>query len=316
MPENVIIIGSGCAGLTAAIYAARANLAPLVITGQEIGGQIALTNEVENYPGFPDGITGPELVALMQKQAEKFGARIEIDFVTDVNLKTHPFQVKTSNGVSHEAISVIVATGASPRQLEVPGEKELMGRGVSYCATCDGFFFRGKAIAVVGGGDSALQEGLFLTRFGSKVSVIHRRDSLRAQPILQDRARENPKMDFVWNSVVKEIKGDGTVKTLVLENTRDGALSEMPAQGVFVYVGHTPNTELFKGQLEMNAEGFIRVDEYLRTNIPGVFAAGEAHDHHFKQAVVAAGYGCMAAMEAEKFLAEWEHAQKAEGSNQ
>ncbi|MBI3536955.1 MAG: thioredoxin-disulfide reductase [Chloroflexi bacterium] len=310
MTENVIIIGSGCAGLTAAIYTARANLSPLLITGQEIGGQIALTNEVENYPGFPDGITGPELIALMQKQAEKFGTRIEIDFVTEVNLKTHPFPVKTANGSAFEANAVIVATGASPKRLDVPGEKELMGRGVSYCATCDGFFFRGKEIAVVGGGDSALQEGLFLTRFGSQVSIIHRRDSLRAQPILQDRARENPKMKFVWNSVVKEIKGNGSVRELILENTQTGAVSELSAQGVFVYVGHTPNTELFKGQLEMNDEDYILVDDKLHTNIPGVFTAGESHDHHFRQAVVSAGYGCMAAMEAEKFIAEFEHGRK------
>ena len=308
MTENIIIIGSGPAGLTAAIYAARANQTPLLITGNEIGGQIATTNEVENYPGFPDGITGPELVAVMQKQAERFGARVEIDYVTKVNLKTHPFELETENGKTYHAKSLIVATGASARKLDVPGEKELAGRGVSYCATCDGFFFRNKEIAVVGGGDSALQEGLFLTKFASKVHIIHRRDALRAQPILQDRARENPKMNFVWNSVVKEIKGNGSVQTLVLENTRTHAVSELPAQGIFVYVGHTPNTELFKGQLEMNEEGYIKVDERLHTSVPGVFAAGEAHDHIFRQAVVSAGYGCMAQMEAEKFLADWEHA--------
>lgn len=310
MVENIIIIGSGPAGLTAAIYAARANQSPLVITGNEIGGQIATTNEVENYPGFPDGITGPELVAVMQKQAERFGARIEIDYVTKVNLKTHPFELETEGGKAYQAKSLIVATGASARKLDVPGEKELAGRGVSYCATCDGFFFRNKEIAVVGGGDSALQEGLFLTKFASKVHIIHRRDALRAQPILQDRARENPKMNFVWNSVVKEIKGNGSVQTLVLENTRTHAVSELPAQGIFVYVGHTPNTELFKGQLEMNEEGYIKVDGRLHTSVPGVFAAGEAHDHIFRQAVVSAGYGCMAEMEAEKWLAEWEHSRK------
>ena len=192
----------------------------------------------------------------------------------------------------------------------MPGELELTGRGVSYCATCDGFFFRGKEIAVVGGGDSALQEGLFLTRFASKVNIIHRRDSLRAQPILQDRARENPKMNFVWNSVVKEIKGNGSVQKLVVQNANTGALADLPAQGIFVYIGHDPNTALFKGQLEMNDEGYLKVDEYLHTNVPGVFAAGESHDHHFRQAVVSAGYGCMAEMEAEKFLAEWEHEHK------
>ncbi|MBI4785817.1 MAG: thioredoxin-disulfide reductase [Chloroflexi bacterium] len=307
MAENVVIIGSGPAGLTAAIYAARANLSPLLITGQEIGGQIALTNEVENYPGFPEGITGPELVDLMQKQAMKFGARIEIDFVSEVNLKTHPFQLKTQNGLEYEAKTLIAATGASPRRLNVPGEKELMGRGVSYCATCDGFFFRGKEIAVVGGGDSALQEGLFLTRFAAKVHVIHRRDQFRAQPILQDRARENQKMNFVWNSVIKEIKGNGAVQSLALENTRTGDVTQFPAQGVFVYIGHTPNTELFKGQLDMDEEGYLNVDERLHTNIPGIFAAGETHDRVFRQAVVSAGYGCMAQMEAEKFLADMEH---------
>ena len=308
MAESLIIIGSGPAGLSAAIYAARGNLKPLVMTGQEIGGQISLTNEVENYPGFPDGVTGPDLVQLMQKQAEKFGARVEIDTVTEVNLKTHPFQLKTQNGAAYEAKALIVATGASPRRLNVPGERELTGRGVSYCATCDGFFFRNKEIAVVGGGDSALQEGLFLTKFASKVHIIHRRAQLRAQKILQDRAHENGRINFVWNSVVKEIKGNGKVETLVLENTQTRARAELPAQGIFVYIGHIPNTSLFKGQLEMNEEGFIVVDTRQHTSVRGVFAAGESHDHVFKQAVVAAGYGCMAAMEAEKFVAEWEHA--------
>ncbi len=303
MAENIVIIGSGPAGLTAAIYAARANLSPVLFTGQEIGGQIALTNEVENYPGFPDGITGPELVDLMQKQAKRFGARIEIDFVTEVNLKTHPFKVTTQNGLELETRTLIAASGASPRRLNVPGEKELMGRGVSYCATCDGFFFRGKEIAVVGGGDSALQEGLFLTRFANKVNIIHRRDQLRAQPILQDRARENAKINFVWNSVVKQVNGEQRVENLTLQNTVTGKQSEFPAQGLFVYVGHFPNTGLYKGQLDMDEEGYLIVDARLHTNIPGVFAAGETHDKRFRQAIVSAGYGCMAQMEAEKFLA-------------
>lgn len=303
MPENIIIIGSGPAGLTAATYAARANQSPLVITGRDLGGQIATTDQVENYPGFPDGVTGPELVELMQKQALKFGARIETDFVTEVNLKTHPFQLKTENGNTYEAKSIIVATGASPRKLNVPGEKEFAGRGVSYCATCDGFFFRNKEIAVVGGGDSALQEGLFLTKFANKVHIIHRRDALRAQPILQDRAHHEPKVNFVWNSVVKQIKGNGKMERLVIENTQTHAQSELSAQGIFVYVGHTPNTQLFKGQLEMDEEGYIKVNDRLHTSVPGVFAAGEAHDHVFRQAVVSAGYGCMAEMEAEKWLA-------------
>ncbi len=307
MAENVIIIGSGTAGLTAAIYAARANLNPLLISGNEFGGQIALTNEVENYPGFPEGITGPELVDLMKKQAERFGARLVTDHVAQVNFKTHPFQLETENGDSYAAKAVIVATGAAPRRLGVPGENEFMGRGVSYCATCDGFFFRGKEIAVVGGGDSALQEGLFLTRFASRVHIIHRRDQLRAQPILQDRARENSKMNFVWNSAVREIGGNGTVERVQLENLNSGQARDLPVQGVFVYIGHTPNTQLFEGQLVMDEEGYVTVDERLHTNVAGVFAAGETHDHIFRQAVVSAGFGCMAAMEAEKFLAELEH---------
>ena len=307
MTENLIIIGSGPAGLSAAIYAARGNLRPLVLTGQEIGGQIALTNEVENYPGFPEGITGPELVQLMQKQAEKFGARVEVDTVTQVDLQTHPFELKTINGATYQANALIIATGASPRRLNVPGERELTGRGVSYCATCDGFFFRNKEIAVVGGGDSALQEALFLTKFASRVHIIHRRDQLRAQKILQDRARANDKIQFVWNSVVKEIKGSGKVEALVLENVQTRIQSELPVQGVFVYIGHLPNTALFKGQLEMDEEGYLKVDARLHTNIPGVFAAGESHDHIFRQAVISAGYGTMAELEAEKWLAEWEH---------
>ena len=307
MTENLMIIGSGPAGLTAAIYAARANQSPLVITGNEIGGQIATTNEVENYPGFVDGVTGPELVQLMQKQAQKFGARIEMDYVTAVDLHARPFKLETQNGNTYHTQALIVATGASARKLNVPGEKEFAGRGVSYCATCDGFFFRGKEIAVIGGGDSALQEGLFLTKFASKVHIIHRRDQLRAQPILQDRARNDPKINFVWNSVVKEIQGSAKVETLVLENPRTHAIAELPVQGIFVYVGHTPNTQLFQGQLAMDAEGYIQVDARLHTNVPGVFAAGEAHDHVFRQAVISAGYGCMAEMEAEKFLAELAH---------
>ncbi|TAH51722.1 MAG: thioredoxin-disulfide reductase [Chloroflexota bacterium] len=307
MSENVIIIGSGPAGLTAALYAARANLDPLLISGNEFGGQIALTNEVENYPGFPDGITGPELTELMKQQAEKFGARVEQDHVSRVDFSKHPFTLDTENGARYNAQSVIIATGASPRRLGVPGELELTGRGVSYCATCDGFFFRGKDVAVIGGGDSALQEGLFLTRFASQVHIIHRRSELRAQQILQERARENPKINFVWDSVVQDIRGNGTVNALALVNVRTGDKSELPVNGVFVYIGHYPNTDLFKGQLEMNDEGYLKVDERLHTKIPGVFAAGEAHDHVFKQAIVSAGFGCMAAMEAEKFLADLEH---------
>ncbi len=303
MTENLIIIGAGPAGLSAAIYAARGNLAPLVLTGQSLGGQIVLTNELENFPGFPEGITGLELAQLMQKQAERFGARLEADSVTRVDLQTRPFRVETQNGATYTARALIIATGASPRRLNVPGENELTGRGVSYCATCDGFFFRNKEIAVVGGGDSAMQESLFLTRFASKVHLIHRRDQLRAQPILQDRARAEPKITFVWNSVVKEIRGAGKVEGLVLENMQTRARSEIPVQGVFIYVGYIPNTELFRGQLEIDEEGYLKVDARQRTNIPGVFAAGEVHDRVFRQAIVSAGYGAMAEIEAERYLA-------------
>ncbi|MDL1897755.1 thioredoxin-disulfide reductase [Anaerolineae bacterium CFX7] len=307
MTENVIIIGSGPAGLTAALYTARANLNPLLISGNEFGGQIALTNEVENYPGFPDGITGPELTELMKQQAEKFGARFESDHVQRVDFQTHPFVLETENGARYETKSVVIATGASPRRLGVPGELELTGRGVSYCATCDGFFFRGKEVAVIGGGDSALQEGLFLTRFAARVHIIHRRSQLRAQPILQARAKENPKINFVWDSIVEKIHGDGALDAVDLINVRTGAASQLPVQGLFVYIGHIPNTQLFVGQLDMDDEGYLRVNERLHTKIPGVLAAGEAHDHIFKQAVISAGYGSMAAMEVEKFLADLEH---------
>src|SRR5262245_17584732 len=257
MSENVIIIGFGPAGLTAALYTARANLNPLLISGNDYGGQIALTNEVENYPGFPDGITGPELTELMRRQAEIFGARIEQDHVSRVDLSRHPFTLETENGEKHQAKSVIIATGASPRRLGVPGEMELTGRGVSYCATCDGFFFRGKPVAVIGGGDSALQEGLFLTRFASEVHIVHRRNELRAQPILKERAFDHPKINFIWDTVVEDIHGNGNVDLVNLVNVRTGGRSELPVSGVFVYIGHYPNTEMFRGQLDMNDEGYL-----------------------------------------------------------
>jgi thioredoxin reductase (NADPH) len=303
--ENVIIIGSGPAGLTAALYAARANLDPLVITGNELGGQIATTTDVENFPGFPEGVTGPELYELLREQAERFGARIEIDEVTEVNLHQQPFQVQTHSG-EFQAEALILATGATPRKLGVPGEAELIGRGVSYCATCDGFFFRGKEIIVVGGGDSAIQEGLFLTKFASEVHVVHRRDQLRAGAVLQARAFKNEKMGFIWDTVVTEILGDGAVHAARLKNVKTGEVIDKPIDGVFVYIGHLPNTQLYQGQLEMDHEGYLIVDSRLHTNIPGVFAAGEIHDKVFRQAVVSAGFGCMAAMEAEKYLASLE----------
>lgn len=300
--EDVIILGSGCAGLTAAIYAARASLQPLVITGNEFGGQIATTTEVENYPGFPTGLQGPELTEQMKQQAERFGTRLEYDEVIEVDLKRKPIVLKTHTA-TYETKALIVATGASPRKLAVPGELELTGRGVSYCATCDGFFFRDKEIMVVGGGDSALQEGLFLTKFGSHVTVVHRRDQLRAGPALVEKAQRNNKLSFLWNKVVTQINGDGALKQVTLKDTLTGETSESRVDGLFIYIGHLPNTNLFKSQLEMDHEDYLVVDPYLHTNVPGVFAAGEVHDKRFRQAIVSAGFGCMAAMEAEKYLA-------------
>lgn len=300
--ENVIIIGSGPAGLTAALYTARANLNPLVITGHELGGQIATTTDVENFPGFPEGLTGPELTELMKKQAERFGARLEFDTITSVDLTQPPFRL-AGNNAEYSAKSLIIATGASPRKLGVPGEKELVGRGVSYCATCDGFFFRNKELMVVGGGDSALQEALFLTKFASKVQIVHRRDSLRAGPALRERANKNEKISYLWNSVITEVQGDKAVKAVRLKNVQTGEETSRAVDGVFVYIGHIPNTELFRGKLAMDEEGYLSVDHRLHTSIPGVFAAGEAHDRWFRQAIASSGYGCMAAMEVEKYLA-------------
>jgi len=304
--ENVIIIGSGPAGLTAGLYAARAELKPLLLTGNEIGGQISLTTDVENYPGFPEAITGPELIERMREQAEKFGCRIEYDYVTRVDFLRHPFIIETGNGRRYAAKAVIVATGATPRRLGVPGEQEFIGRGVSYCATCDGFFFRGKELVVVGGGDSALEEGLFLTRFATKVRIVHRRDQLRASQILQRRAFANDKIEFIWNSIVTAIHGDGGVRSVSLKNVKTGEESELKTDGVFIYIGHIPNTQLFVGQLEMDPDGYLIVDKRMRTNIPGVFAAGDVQDRYFRQVATAVGQGCAAAMEAEKFIAELE----------
>ena len=303
--EDIVILGSGCAGLTAAIYAARASLNPLVITGNEFGGQIATTTEVENYPGFPNGLQGPELTEQMKQQAERFGARLEYDEVVAVDLSQKPIVLRTHSG-QIETQSLVVATGASPRKLGVPGELELTGRGVSYCATCDGFFFRGKEIMVVGGGDSALQEGLFLTKFGSHVTIVHRRDQLRAGPALIEKAQRNAKLSFLWNKVVTRIDCNGVLQQVILKDTLTGETSEARVDGLFVYIGHLPNTALFKGQLDMDHEGYLIVDPFLHTNVPGVFAAGEAHDKHFRQAIVSAGFGCMAALEAEKYLSSLE----------
>ncbi|MFQ5855129.1 MAG: thioredoxin-disulfide reductase [Anaerolineae bacterium] len=303
--ENVIIIGSGPAGLTAALYTGRANLEPLVITGSQIGGQISITNEVENYPGFPEGTTGPELAELMKAQAERFGARFDIDEVIEVDVGGWPLGVKT-HGAEYEAKAVIIATGASPRKLGVPGEEEFTGRGVSYCATCDGFFFRGKDVVVVGGGDSAAEEGIFLTKFANSVRIIHRRDELRAGPILAERARNNPKISFIWNTIVEKIVGDGAVQAVEIANVKTGEKQTLTTDGVFIYIGHYPNSEIFEGVLEMDEHGYLITDDAKRTNVRGVFAAGEIDDPVYRQIATSVGEGCKAAMEAGRFLEELE----------
>lgn len=300
--ENLIIIGSGPAGLTAALYAARANLNPLLITGNEIGGQIAITNDVENYPGF-DSILGPDLTDKMKAQAEKFGTRIEYSYVSEVDFsKGSPFTVKTYNA-EYQAKAVIITTGASAKRLGVPGEEEFIGRGVSYCATCDGFFFKGKDVMVVGGGDSALQEGLFLTKYATQVRIVHRRDSLRAGEFLKARAAENEKIKFVWDTALEEIKGNGAVKEVVTKNLKTGKTESLKTDGVFVFVGHFPNTDIFKGQLAMDEQNFLITDKNMQTSVEGVFAAGEVQDPIYKQAISSAGQGCQAAIAAERWLA-------------
>ena len=300
-PVKVLVIGSGPAGFAAALYAARANLDPVVLTGLEFGGQASLTFTIENYPGFPEGVGGSELAQLFQKQAEKFGAQVEFDTATEVDLSERPFRVKTYNA-TYLADSLIVSTGATSRHLDVPGEKELTGRGVSYCATCDGWFFREKDVVVVGGGDSALEEGLFLTRYAKSVTIVHRRDQLRAGAVLQERAQTNPKVKFIWNAVITEIIGKDAVKAVCLKDLVTGKTWEYPTDGVFIFIGHTPNTQLFQGQLDLDDKGYIEVDNLQRTNVPGVFAAGEASDPHFRQVITSAGMGAAAAMEANHFL--------------
>jgi len=302
-PRNVIIIGSGPAGLTAGIYAARANLKPLLIEGVEAGGQLMLTTMVENWPGFRDGIMGPDLMAEMRVQSERFGAEMIQGNVERVDLCGQPIVVKTSDA-EYRARTLIIATGASARLLGLPSERTLMGHGVSTCATCDGYFFRGKPIAVVGGGDSAMEEAMFLTRFASHVTVVHRRDTLRASKIMQDKAFANEKISFEWNTEVEQIKdtGAGAVTAMVLRNSVTGAVKEIAVDGVFVAIGHTPNTSLFKGQLDTDANGYIVTHSGTRTSVPGVFACGDVQDPVFRQAVTAAGTGCMAAIEAERWL--------------
>jgi thioredoxin reductase (NADPH) len=306
--ENVIIVGSGPAGWSAAIYVARANLRPLLITGNDLGGQIALTTEVENFPGF-ESIQGPELVERMQRQAERFDTEVLIDYVTEIDVNGPPFTVKTAGGLEFKTKGLVIATGASPRRLGVPGEEMLTGRGVSYCATCDGFFFRNQEVAVVGGGDTAMEEALYLTKFASKVTVIHRRDELRASKIMQERAIRNEKIAFKWNSAVEDIRGteeNGIRKLthIVLKNTQTGELEDFPLDGLFMGIGHRPNTDLFTGVLDMDENGYlIPRDRSSYTNIDGVFACGDVQDHVYRQAITAAGSGCMAAIDAERWLA-------------
>ncbi len=302
-PENnekhvsMLIIGSGPAGLSAALYAARADLNPVVLTGMELGGQVSLTYAVENYPGFPDGVGGNELVEKFQKQAERFGAQVEFDTATEVDLSKTPFLVSTYN-TNYLADSLIITTGATPLHLNIPGEQKLTGRGVSYCATCDGWFFKDKDVAVVGGGDSALEEAIFLTRYAKSVTIIHRRDELRAGAILQNRAMENPKIKFEWNTIVTEIVGEDALKTLRLKDVISGEGRDHATDGLFIFIGHRPNSEIFKGQLEIDNQGYIIVDNKMHTNVPGVYAAGEVADPNFRQVITSAGMGAAAAMQA------------------
>jgi thioredoxin reductase (NADPH) len=302
--ENVIIIGSGCAGLTAAIYAARANLKPLVIDGHEPGGQLSLTTHVENFPGFPEGILGPELIENMRKQAQKFGAEFKAGTVSEVDLTSGPFKVK-SGDVAYETRTVIVAAGATARLLGLQGEKELIGKGVSTCATCDGYFFRGKPIAVVGGGDSAMEEANFLSRYATKVYLIHRREEFRASKIMIDRAKANPKVEFLVPYTVDMIHAPKDLVTgLHLMHTKTGETKTVDVDGVFVAIGHEPNSTVFRGKLDMDENGYLLAKHGSLTNIPGVFVAGDVQDHRYRQAITAAGSGCMAAIDAEKFLEE------------
>lgn len=298
---KMLILGSGPAGLAAALYAARAELAPLLLTGAQLGGQAALTYTIENYPGFPEGVGGAQLGELFQKQAERFGTRLEFDTANKVDLSARPFKIQGEAG-AYEADTLIVTTGADPVHLNVPGEESLTGRGVSYCATCDGAFFKDKKVVVVGGGDSALEEALFLTRYASSVTIVHRRAELRAGAILQKRATEHPKISFIWNSVVTEITGTDKVKSVRLKNNQTGEQSIFETDGIFIFVGHTPNTQLFAGQLKMDARGYIETDLQMQTSVPGVFAAGEAADPHFRQVITSAGMGAAAAIQATRFL--------------
>lgn len=303
---KVVIIGSGPAGLTAAVYAARADLAPVMVEGIEAGGQLMLTTEVENYPGFIDGIMGPDLMERMRKQAARFGTEYVTDNATDVDFSQSPFTVTTSDRTLR-AQTVIISTGATARMLDVPGEHELLGRGVSTCATCDGFFFRDKELVVVGGGDSAMEEATFLTKFATKVTIVHRRSELRASKIMQQRAFENEKIDFVWDSTVAEVYGNGKVEGVKLQSLRDGETTDLATDGVFIAIGHIPNTSLFEDKLALTEGYIVTPGETTETSVPGVFAAGDVVDFRYRQAITAAGMGCMAAIDAERYLESQEH---------
>jgi len=305
--HRLVIVGSGPAGYTAAIYAGRAELAPLVVAGLQFGGQLMLTTDVENYPGFPEGVSGPEMMELFQKQAERFGANVLLEDATQVDLSRRPFRIATAER-AYTADAVILATGATAKWLGLPSEQRLTNRGVSACATCDGALYRGKAMAVVGGGDTAMEEALFLTRFAPSVKVIHRRDALRASKIMQERALRNEKIEFVWNSEVEEVLGDEFVTGVQIRNLVSGERSELPVEALFVAIGHQPNTALFRGQIDLDPTGYIQVTRGTRTSVEGVFACGDAMDPTYRQAVTAAGTGCMAAIDAERWLAEHEGA--------
>ena len=305
-PENVIIIGGACAGYTAAIYAARANLLPLLLVGDLDGGQLAQTSDVENYPGFPEGILGPDLMQKFRAQAERFGTRVQSGYVAEVEFKQRPFTLKTSEGETYHAHTVIIATGATARWLDIPSEQKLRGKGVSACATCDGFFFKGKELAVIGGGDSAMEEGTFLTKFATKVTIIHRRDAFRASKIMLERARKNPKIEFVLDSVVDEVLGTDKVEGVRIKNLKSNQTSTLSCSGLFLAIGHEPNTKIFKGQIDLDEKGYIVCKQWTSTNVTGVFAAGDVTGSRYRQAVSAAGSGCMAAIDVERYLAEHE----------
>jgi thioredoxin reductase (NADPH) len=307
--QDVIVIGGGPAGLTAALYAARASAAPLVLIGEAVGGQAATTHEIENYPGFPQGVGGSALAQQMQTQAERFGAQFLFETVTEVSFDAYPFVVRTRT-TEYTARAVIITTGSSPRKLGVPGEEAFSGHGVSYCATCDGYFFKDKRVVVVGGGNSALDESMFLSRLVSQITIVHRRDQLRADPVLQDRVFADPKIEFVWDSVVKEVLGDGEANAVRVRNVKTGEVTTLDTEGVFIYIGHIPNTKLFEGKLELDELGYIATDRRQHTSVPGVYAAGDVQDPIFRQIVTAAGTGSAAAIEAIRFLEEQKYKEK------